>query len=204
LELYHLNNQPGWHWFEEVVTYSNASLPHALLKIGPFMPAGESRKMMDSALDALGWLVEIQMSAEGNFSPVGTAGFYPRGGAKARFDQQPLEAANMVAACLDAHHITGDEQWLHAARMAFGWFLGKNDLNLPLVDMESGGCCDGLHPDRVNRNQGAESTLAYLRALLAMHSLEQALKPANREMPGFSFLKLLPKASGGLAHDRGT
>ncbi|HOK47425.1 MAG TPA: glycosyl transferase family 1, partial [Bryobacteraceae bacterium] len=124
------------------------------------------------------WLVEIQRSEEDHFVPIGSNGFYRRGGERARFDQQPLEAGAMVTACLEAGRITGDNYWKNAAQRAFEWFLGRNDLRLPLYDPVTGGCRDGLHPDRVNENQGAEATLAFLIALLEMRRAANLIQPA--------------------------
>ena len=96
-----------------------------------------------------------------------------RHGGAARFDQQPIEAQAMVSVCLEAFRITGDKRWNKEARRAFEWFLGRNDLKLPLYDATTGGCRDGLHPDRTNQNQGAESTLAFLQSLLELRLAEQ-------------------------------
>jgi hypothetical protein len=108
--------------------------------------------------------------------PIGSQGFYRQGGEPARFDQQPIEAAGAVSACLQAYRVTGDDRWRKEAWSAFNWFLGDNDLQLALYDTETGGCRDGLHPDRANQNQGAESTLSFLMALLEMHALQRTEK----------------------------
>jgi len=129
--------------------------------------------MVSIGLEALDWLLATQRCEDnGHFVPIGSQGFYRRGGEKARFDQQPIEAAGAVSACCEAYQVTGDNRWRAEARSAFNWFLGDNDLQLPLYDSDSGGCRDGLHPDRPNENQGAESTLSFLMALLEMRSLE--------------------------------
>jgi hypothetical protein len=166
MDLYHQTRGPGWHWFEDIVTYNNATLPHALLLSSQWM---ERADMTQVALESLLWLAEIQTSPNGNFIPVGSNGFYPRGGEKARFDQQPIEASAMVSTCLQAYSITGDRFWYRQAQTAFGWFIGQNDLGLSLYDPTTGGCHDGLHPDRLNQNQGAESTLAFLSALTEIY-----------------------------------
>jgi hypothetical protein len=111
--------------------------------------------------------------SKGHFVPIGSLGFYRQDGEKARFDQQPVEAAGTVSACLEAYRITGEPRWRSEAWSAFNWFLGANDLQRPLYDPASGGCRDGLHPDRVNENQGAESTLSFLAALAEMRRLER-------------------------------
>lgn len=103
--------------------------------------------------------------SEGHFVPIGSNGFYQQRGETARFDQQPVEAQTMISACLEAYTMTGDKQWYIEARRAFEWYLGRNDLNLSVYDPTSGGCRDGLHPDRANENQGAESTLAFYRLI---------------------------------------
>ncbi len=154
-----------WPWCEEAVTYDNPKLPHALLVSGA--RTGQP-KVIETGLKALRWLVELQTSEEGYFRPIGCCGFYKQGEARANFDQQPLEAQAMVSACLEAYRVTADAYWQEQAGRAFDWFLGWNDLGLELYSPKSGGCCDGLHVDRVNQNQGAESTVAFLLALAEM------------------------------------
>jgi len=173
LDAYRRHSSPDWPWFEDILSYANAKLPHALLQCGRWMSRSE---MSAAGLQALGWLAELQRSEEGHFVPIGTNGFYRRDGERARFDQQPIEAHTMVSACLEAHRLTGDERWRLEAHTAFDWFLGRNDVHLPLYDAASGGCRDGLHPDRINANEGAESTLAFLLALVEMHQSEAAVK----------------------------
>jgi hypothetical protein len=166
VDLYRQTRRPGWYWFEDVVTYNNATLPHALLLSSQWI--GQT-KMTNIALESLRWLAEIQTYPKGYFMPVGSNGFFSRGGEKARFDQQPIEARAMVSACLEAYHLTGDKYWHSQAHCAFEWFLGQNDIGLSLYDPTTGGCHDGLHSDRLNENQGAESTLAFLLALTELH-----------------------------------
>jgi hypothetical protein len=162
-----------WPWFEESLSYANARLPQALILAGQW--AGNARAS-EIGLKSLHWLVSIQKAPAGHFRPIGSMGFYTRGGRPASFDQQPIEAHGTVSACLEAFRATRDPAWHEHARTAFEWFLGRNDLGLPLYNPKTGGCCDGLHMDRVNENQGAESTLAYLIALSEMKLLEQDLK----------------------------
>jgi hypothetical protein len=131
--------------------------------------------MTEAGLESLSWLADLQRADAGYFVPIGSNGFYPQGGERARFDQQPVEAQAMVSACLEAYRITVDKRWRKEARRAFEWFLGRNDLNLPIYDPTTGGCRDGLHPDRANENQGAESTLAFLQALLELRLDENIL-----------------------------
>ncbi len=176
LSLYKDNRVDGWNWFENKLTYCNAALSHAMLLCGQSIPNPE---MTEVALESLSWLGELQYDdTEGqHFVPIGSNGFYSRGGERARFDQQPVEAQAMVSACLEANRITGDKRWYGEARRAFEWFLGRNDLHLPLYDPTTGGCRDGLHPDRPNENQGAESTLAFLQSLLELRLAENVNPP---------------------------
>jgi glycosyltransferase involved in cell wall biosynthesis len=172
LEMYGSIRRPDWQWFENVLAYGNARLPQSLLLVGS---ACSDDRMVSAGLEALDWLLAQQRcETNGHFVPIGSQGFYRQGGAKARFDQQPIEAAGAVSACLQAYRVTGDNRWRSEAWSAFNWFLGDNDLQLPLYDSVSGGCRDGLHPDRANENQGAESTLSFLMALLEMSSLQQS------------------------------
>ena len=170
LTLYQSNSSEEWRWYEKVLSYCNAALPHALLTCGKSIP---NKAMTDAGLESLNWLADLQRSNAGHFVPIGSNGFYQKGGERARFDQQPVEAQAMVSACLQAFRITGDKFWNKEARRAFEWFLGRNDLNLPIYDPTTGGCRDGLHPDRANENQGAESTLAFLQSLLELRLAEQ-------------------------------
>ena len=132
-------------------------------------------EMFEAGLRSLDWLARLQRPDGGHFVPVGSNGFYRRGGTRARFDQQPIEAQSMISACLEAHRLTGDARWHKEAVVAFDWFMGRNDLKLPLHDAATGGCRDGLHQDRVNQNQGAESTLAFLLSLVEMRLAENII-----------------------------
>jgi hypothetical protein len=139
--------------------------------------------MQAAGLRALDWLVTIQRSEEkGHFVPIGSQGFYSKTTGKARFDQQPVEACAVVSACLQAYGVTGKDRWRKEAWSAFNWFLGDNDLQIALYDGTTGGCRDGLHPDRANENQGAESTLSFLMALLEMRRLEEADGTENESL----------------------
>jgi len=134
----------------------------------------DHEEMVSVGLQSLEWLASLQTGEDGSFVPIGSNGFYNRGGPKADYDQQPVEACAMVSACLDAHRATGQVRWTQRARAAFDWFLGNNALKEPLYDPATGGCRDGLHRDRVNQNQGAESTLSFLMALLEMRALQES------------------------------
>ena len=172
LEIYQVTRAPGWNWFEESLSYSNARLSQALILAGS---RTSNERLLMAGLESLEWLAAQQRCTTNSyFVPIGSQGFYSKGGQKARFDQQPLEACATVGACLEAHRATGDEHWLTKARAAFNWFLGDNDLKTSLYDASTGGCRDGIHPDRANQNQGAESTLSFLMALLEMRQLQDA------------------------------
>jgi glycosyltransferase involved in cell wall biosynthesis len=147
-----------WTWFEEIATYDNARLSHALIQSG--MHSGDTQ-VLEVGLRTLIWLSALQKAPAGHFRPIGSNGFYRYGETRAIYDQQPLEAGAMVSACLAAYRATKQAEWLQSARRTFEWFLGRNDLGLSLYDATTGGCCDGLHIDRLNENQGAESTLAF-------------------------------------------
>jgi hypothetical protein len=172
LDLYESIQGPEWKWFENVVAYGNARLSQAMLLAGS--ACGDER-MVSAGLTSLDWLMETQRCrTNGHFVPIGSQGFYRQGAEPARFDQQPIEAAGAVSACLQAYRVTGDGCWRNEAWSAFNWFLGNNDLQLSLYDPVTGGCRDGLHPDRANENQGAESTLSFLMALLEMRALQES------------------------------
>jgi len=172
LQLYQSCRSDEWRWYENSLAYCNAVLPHAMLMCGQWIP---NPTMTEVGLESLHWLVDLQR-ANGHFSPIGSNGFYPRGGERARFDQQPIEAQAMASACLEAYRCTGEDYWMKEAHRTFEWFLGRNDLNLPLYDPTTGGCRDGLHPDRPNENQGAESTLAFLQTLLELRLAENTIQ----------------------------
>ena len=166
LDVYERSRGEGWDWFEKSLSYSNARLPQALILAGW---RGENERMVAAGIEALEWLVAAQHCGDKEvFVPIGSNGFYSEGREKARFDQQPVEACATIAACLEAYKLTREERWYEEARRVFSWFLGRNDLQAPLYDSITGGCRDGLHPDRVNANQGAESTLSFLMAMLDM------------------------------------
>lgn len=167
-ELFQQNATEDWPWCTDILTYANAKLPHALILSGQWMQRGD---IFDMGLRALDWLARIQTAPEGHFSPVGNNGWYVRGGEMAHFDQQPIEALSMLEACVEAFDATRDERWLEEACRAFEWFQGHNDLGIPIYDYTTGGCRDGLHSDRTNLNEGAESTLAWLISLLTMYAL---------------------------------
>jgi hypothetical protein len=173
LEMYRRTSSSDWRWFEDGLAYCNARLPQALIVSGASI---DSAEMTKAGLESLEWLSSVQRSADGCFAPVGSLGFQVRGGPKALFDQQPVEACSMISACIEALRFTGDDRWGHRAWRAFNWFSGQNVLRESLYDVTTGGCRDGLHADRVNENQGAESTLSYLLALLEMRAVDRPAK----------------------------
>jgi glycosyltransferase involved in cell wall biosynthesis len=166
--LFERSSGPDWPWFEESVTYCNGRLAQALIVSGHRMRRPD---MVSAGTRALDWLLSVQSSGDAQFAPVGSNGFYVRGGIAAEFDQQPVEAAAMVSACLDAYRVHGDVRWLNRARWTFKWFLGENHLQHWLFDTSTGGCRDGLHADRANQNQGAEATLSFLLALQELRTI---------------------------------
>jgi glycosyltransferase involved in cell wall biosynthesis len=175
LDIYEKAHTETWRWFEKSLSYSNARLSQALILAGW---RSDNQRMIEVGMDSLKWLVAEQHCGDEEIVvPIGSSGFYAEGQEKARFDQQPVEACATVSACLEVFRLTEEGQWREGAWRAFRWFLGKNDLQVALYDSSTGGCRDGLHPDRVNENQGAESTLSFLMALLEM----QAAKVANAD-----------------------
>jgi len=169
LGLFRRTDQPDWPWCETRVTYCNARLPQALIATGSW--TGDA-SMIATGVRSLEWLMTIQKTAEGYFAPIGTRGFFERGMVAATFDQQPVDACATVSACMHAFRSTGDHRWAEHARRAFTWFLGQNQLQQALYDPLSGGCRDALHADRLNENEGAESTLSFLLALMDMRADE--------------------------------
>jgi len=171
------NGTDDWPWLENALNYANGKMPHALLLSGHRMQRND---MIDMGLNSLKWLLAIQ-TEDNHFVPIGSNGWYEKGGPRARFDQQPVEANAMVEACVEAFNVTRDKSWFDNAVMCFNWFLGHNDLNMPLYDPKTGGCRDGLMADGINQNQGAESSLAWLLSLMALQKLyaDEVLKQSS-------------------------
>ena len=158
-----------WLWHEAELNYDNARLPEALMACGRVTGDND---MVSYGVEILAWLRDVQIDPSGGwFAPVGNDGWFPKSGSKAQYDQQPLEAAATIGASLEAYECTQREEWVQLASTCFNWYLGKNDQQLNLYDHATGGCRDGLTPDGVNENQGAESTLSYLSSLLAIYNL---------------------------------
>jgi len=161
---YEENTYPNWQWFEDILTYDNAVLPHALFVAALTF---DNKRYREVAQESCEFLLANTLKGD-HFSFIGCNGWYERGGTKAEFDQQPLEATSTVMMLGSAYDATGDKRFLKLQRKAFDWFLGSNDIRVPLYDFRTKGCYDGLTRDGVNANQGAESTLSYFLSLLAM------------------------------------
>ncbi|HEV8441974.1 MAG TPA: hypothetical protein VGQ27_00795, partial [Steroidobacteraceae bacterium] len=159
---------PDWAWFEESLAYDNARLPQALIATGV---AVDAPAQLAAGLRTLRWLMSLQTSTGGVFRPVGSDSFGAIRQRPRPFDQQPVDAAASISACATAWRASGDARWKTDAAHAFGWFLGSNDLSTPLIDLETGSCRDGLHPDRANENRGGESAVSYLLALTEIRRL---------------------------------
>jgi hypothetical protein len=179
----------GWVWFEEGLAYDNARFCEAMIRTGT---ATGNLVLVAAGIRSLEWLTTKQTGPAGIFRPIGSDGFQDVRAKPRLFDQQPVEAAATIAACRTAFLVTGDAKWRTIAGRAFAWFFGGNDLSLPLVDVETGSCRDGLHPDRANENRGGESAVSYLLGLADMrllestdevHILTQSLRSAQQTLP---------------------
>jgi glycosyltransferase involved in cell wall biosynthesis len=159
---------PNWLWFEPFLCYDNARLPEALLRASAVL---SDERMQRAGLDSLEWLCHMQIAPSGCFRPIGTGSFGVHYATPEPFDQQPLEAAATVEACEAAYAASRDPRWIEEARRAYAWYLGDNDLGVRMVQVEVGGCYDGLTPERANLNQGAESLLSFQSATCVMHGL---------------------------------
>jgi hypothetical protein len=171
--MYVENSKQSWSWFEPSATYDNARLPQALISHGRWT---SNTQCLDFGLTSLRWLCDQQRSPQRRFRPIGSNGFSREGSNAATFDQQPIEALGMVSASIEAYLASGENFWIEQAHLAFDWFLGRNDIGIPIYDPSTGGCFDGLMQDKVNENQGAESTLAFLLALVEMKSLSSTIR----------------------------
>jgi hypothetical protein len=165
----------AWPWPESRLTYENALPAQALIVAGRFL---DSRRMLEAGLAVLDWLIDSQTDRAGHLSPVGN-GWWPRGGTKSTFDQQPIEATALLLAAEAAYEVTGADRYRAAMERAYAWFLGENDLHLSLAVPERGACFDGLTPQGVNRNQGAESTLMWLIALERIRAIRSTHRAAH-------------------------
>ncbi len=175
VECYQRSQRSDWYWFESRMTYANAVLPHALFDAAEHWPQGGFYPIAESSFGFL----NLVTTADDIFWPIGNDDWYSHGETKSLYDQQPLEASTMAATALAAYRQRADTKYLSIFHRAHAWFLGDNSLRQSLVDLESGACCDGLEETGVNRNQGAESTLAYLWTELSRNQakLERRLSP---------------------------
>jgi glycosyltransferase involved in cell wall biosynthesis len=164
---------PDWPWFEQGLSYDNARLPQALIVTGI---ATETPLYREAGLRTLRWLMTQQTAESGCFRPVGSETFGDLRCAPKPFDQQPLEATASLSACLAAWRVEGDDTWKTKAITCFSWFLGQNDLAVPLVDFDTGSCLDGLHRDRPNENRGGESVVSYLLSLAEIRQLVRSTR----------------------------
>ena len=169
VERYQRSLRPDWNWFESRMTYANAVLPHALFLAGRRWPTEPFLAVAEASFAFL----DRATTTEATFWPVGNEGWYPHGEDRARHDQQPVEAITMADAALAAFHSVDEVNYLDIFRRARGWFHGENNLRQPVADVRTGACFDGLQPSGVNRNQGAESTLAFLSAELLNYEVQR-------------------------------
>jgi hypothetical protein len=169
-----------WIWFEDLLAYDNARLPQALIQTGL---TTRTRSYVEVGLRSLRWLMSLQTASSGCFRPIGTKSFGRLRRKPEAFDQQPIEASATISACLAAGRAEDSAEWPAAAMRAFGWFLGENDLQTPLIDPDIGRCSDGLHPDRPNENKGAESALSYLLGLAEIRRFKRTAAISRMKPP---------------------
>ena len=188
-----------WLWFEDVLAYDNARLPQALIQTGLTIHAPS---YVEAGLRSLRWLMPLQTAPSGCFRPVGSKSFGAYRKNPEAFDQQPVEAAATISACLAAGRADGSAEWSAGAMRAFDWFLGENDLQITLIDPDTGSCSDGLHPDRPNENKGAESSLSYLLGLVEIREFKRAavldrVKPAAKLVRSVEHRAVAARATPG-------
>ncbi|MDH5782084.1 MAG: glycosyltransferase [Candidatus Bathyarchaeota archaeon] len=169
LNSYQRASSSDWRWFEPYLTYVNARLSQALF--GAYAVTGDER-FLHTAKESFDFLVEVQIVDE-KFVPIGNRGWYEKGGQRAIYDQQPIEASCMVEASLAGFHATNEEKYRKIANIAFKWFLGKNTKNVVVYNSTTGACYDGINPQGLNLNQGAEATISYLLARLELEKIGQ-------------------------------
>jgi len=171
------NSDKSWRWFDNYLGYNNAIVPEALLIAGQ---ADGNKRYLDKGSEALAFLIEKTFSSN-RYMPIGHSEWYKVGGERSYFDQQPEDPASMILALATAYEITGNKKYKTLVDICFSWFLGNNSLQLPLYNSKNGGCYDGLHPDRVNLNQGAESQVSYLLSRLSVSKLYLNGNPSNKK-----------------------
>ncbi len=188
-----------WIWFEDLLAYDNARLPQALIQTGL---TTHTPSYVETGLRSLRWLNALQTASSGYFRPVGTKSFGRVRRKPEAFDQQPVEAAATISACLAAWRADGSSEWPIEALRAFEWFLGENDLQTVLTDPETGSCSDGLHPDRSNENKGAESVLSYLLGLVEIRQFKRMTtidrpRSVSKFIDGSASRTVLPRTAPG-------
>ncbi|TXK72437.1 glycosyltransferase [Paenibacillus sp. N3.4] len=163
---YKQNKGNGWHWFENSLTYGNAMLPWALLKAASLTGRDDLKEVAKESLD---FLASKTFSPLGYFKPIGSHGWQLRGEDAAPYDEQPIEACEMLLACKEAFTLLGDPSYLKQASLCYEWYVGNNSMNVSLIDPQTGGCYDGIHSTGLNLNQGSESIISFSIAHLVMH-----------------------------------
>ncbi len=156
----------GWHWFENSITYSNAVLPWSLLRAS-HLSGGSVLK--ETAKESLDFLTSVTVSSQGYFKPIGCNGWLQRNGEAALFDEQPIEACEMLLAYREAYEVLRDDKYMEHSSLCYEWYLGRNSQHLSLIDTQTGGCYDGIHASGLNLNQGSESIISYSIAHLVMN-----------------------------------
>ena len=157
-EQYMNNKGVGWHWYEDSLTYGNAMLPWALFKASRVTNRAALRKTAKESLD---FLASMTFSLEGYFKPIGSHGWLKRNGEAALYDEQPIEACEMLLACHEAYKVLGEPIYANQAVICYEWFLGRNSLHESMIDPQTGGCYDGIHAKGINLNQGSENIISY-------------------------------------------
>ena len=173
----------AWPWHDNVVGRASATLAHALIMAGQWIP---DPQIYDRGVRTLQWLLDLQTAPEGHRSLIGSEGWLSRDGGRSHFDQLPADAMALTAACAEVYRCTEDKYWLEAARRGLQWFLGRNDLQMPMYNFKTGGCYDSLQLHGPNLNQGAEATLSWLRSLMTMYEIlgrERVVEPPTSTRP---------------------
>jgi hypothetical protein len=160
IDTYTKCRRKNWHWFEEKITYCSGILPYAILST--YSPEKPQFKI---GLESLDFLSKLTFRDK-MFLPIGCNGWMKRGGSPAVYDEQPVEACNMMLVCMKAYETTGSGVYLEQAKHCFQWYLGRNISHIPMIDPETGGCRDGLSPFGANKNEGAESLICWLISAL--------------------------------------
>ncbi len=167
-EQFELESSEGWDWFESYLTYSNARLPHSLFLA---YEATGKKCYLQVASKSMKFLINTQ-TINKMFVPIGNRGWYKKGSERAMYDQQSVEASCTTEAAIAAFRNTHEEAYLKAAYVAFKWFFGGNTKGVNLYDPENGSCCDGITPQGLNLNKGAEATISYLQARLNLEEIK--------------------------------